>query len=340
MKWVGQDSSEKSSYPTHSAPEMPAHGHENCTDPTHEDTYGIVFFSWTLFKFAAELGHLISLLEIIRAHESGLRLDRDSRRIRDASRTFWTRGIYKAFGLVAGLMGPFVLIPAFLQTVFKVALASLYSLCLRVSQSNIPTGQLGPGGHSSGRITQRGGPMPGYMSHYPGTLQTPFYDSHGSWRSRWADRLWRASRILHRPNVRFAIKAGGGAAILASPAFIMSTRPIFETIQGQWALVSFFVVMSPTVGQSTYMGFQRTVGTLVGVSGAVIAYNIFPDDNIWLPVFGLLFAIPCFYVIVATPARASSGRLVLLAYNLVARTCSLQFCRLLFTDQVLLCDSI
>lgn len=283
-----------------------------------EDTYLVVFYAWTLSEFAGELKRLIPHLEVVRKHEGHLAHDQQRARTNDNTPTLcgWTWHLVRE--LLTTIFRPLVLLPAFLAAIVKVAVSSFYSLCQKVGQDVIPSGQF----DSSGRPSRRNGPsVPGYMPHYPGTLQTPPHHDDEGWRSRWADRLWRATRLFHRNNVRFAIKAGGGAAVLAMPAFIMRTRPLFERIQGQWALVSYFVVMSPTVGQSTYMGLQRTAGTIIGALAATIAYNIFPDDNVGLPLFGLLFVVPCFYIIVATPARASSGRLVLLAYNLTARKC-------------------
>ncbi len=48
------------------------------------------------------------------------------------------------------------------------------------------------------------------------------------------------------------------------------------------------------------------------------SYKLFPDNNIVLPIFGVLFSIPCFRYIVGKPQLASSGRFVLLTYNLTA----------------------
>lgn len=47
-------------------------------------------------------------------------------------------------------------------------------------------------------------------------------------------------------------------------------------------------------------------------------YKLFPDNNVVLPLFGALFSIPCFWYIVGKPQLASSGRFVLLTYNLTA----------------------
>ena len=49
---------------------------------------------------------------------------------------------------------------------------------------------------------------------------------------------------------------------------------------------------------------------------AVGIYTAFPDNPYVLSIFGFFFSLPCFYYIVATPEYATSGRFVLLTYNL------------------------
>ena len=53
--------------------------------------------------------------------------------------------------------------------------------------------------------------------------------------------------------------------------------------------------------------------------GAVVAagvYSLFPENGIVLSIFGFFFSLPCFYYIVAKPEYATTGRFVLLTYNL------------------------
>ncbi|PWN51920.1 hypothetical protein IE53DRAFT_405416 [Violaceomyces palustris] len=130
--------------------------------------------------------------------------------------------------------------------------------------------------------------------------------------------VWSIGEFLRQPDTKFAIKAGVGSAILASPAFFKSTRHVFNEYKGQWALVSFMVVLSPTVGQSNQMSLHRIIGTILGAASAYGIYTLFPDNNVILPIFGFFFSIPCFKYIVGHPQYASSGRFVLLTYNLTA----------------------
>lgn len=102
-----------------------------------------------------------------------------------------------------------------------------------------------------------------------------------------------------------------------------ATRPTFKEYKGEWALISFMVVLNPTVGQSNQMGVHRVAGTIVGAIVAAAAYYVFPDNNVALPLIGALFSIPCFRYIVGKPALASTGRFVLLTFNLTARECGI-----------------
>lgn len=47
-------------------------------------------------------------------------------------------------------------------------------------------------------------------------------------------------------------------------------------------------------------------------------YSLFPHNPYVLSIFGACFSMPCFYYIVSKPQYSTSGRFVLLAYNLTA----------------------
>jgi hypothetical protein len=49
---------------------------------------------------------------------------------------------------------------------------------------------------------------------------------------------------------------------------------------------------------------------------AATAYTLFHKTPAILAVFGFLFSMPCFYYIIAKPQYATTGRFVLLTYNL------------------------
>ncbi|CAO1632568.1 unnamed protein product [Sympodiomycopsis kandeliae] len=157
--------------------------------------------------------------------------------------------------------------------------------------------------------------FPSVSRHAPNTAQTPRVVTM---QQKFCHLLWRIGEFFRQRDVKFAIKAGVGCAILASPAFIYSTRDTFREYKGEWALISFMVVLSPTVGQSNQMSLHRVLGTIAGAIVAVVAYLLFPDNNVVLPIIGAIFSIPCFWYIVGKPSLASTGRFVLLTFNLTA----------------------
>lgn len=138
----------------------------------------------------------------------------------------------------------------------------------------------------------------------------------GSFVAQLKFSIWRLGIHLRDPSIRFAIKAGVGAAILATPAFLESTRPTWIVYRGEWALVSYMVVMSPTVGITKTMAVGRLVGTFVGASVAILLYSNYSRQPLLLAFLGALFSIWPFYIILAIPSRAASGRFVLLTFNL------------------------
>jgi hypothetical protein len=55
-----------------------------------------------------------------------------------------------------------------------------------------------------------------------------------------------------------------------------------------------------------------------GAGVAVIAFVLFSPYPALLALFGFFFSLPCFYYIVGKPQYATTGRFVLLSYNLTA----------------------
>ncbi|OBZ71051.1 Uncharacterized protein C26F1.08c [Grifola frondosa] len=130
--------------------------------------------------------------------------------------------------------------------------------------------------------------FPKIKPHAPNTIQTPAR-SNLTFIGRVKQSLWALGARLKENDLQYAIKAGMALAILASPAFFDSTRPIFTEYRGEWALISFFVVISPTVGATNFLGVHRVLGTLLGAATAA--------------------------------AYATSARFVLLTYNLTCLYC-------------------
>ena len=79
--------------------------------------------------------------------------------------------------------------------------------------------------------------FPKVRPHAPDTIQTPSWDSL-TLTGKIDRTAWQIGKRLTERDTKFAIKAGMAAAILASPAFIESTRSTFLTFFGDWALIS------------------------------------------------------------------------------------------------------
>lgn len=85
--------------------------------------------------------------------------------------------------------------------------------------------------------------FPKVRPHAPDTIQTPSWNSL-SLLGKIDRSIWLIGKRLTERDTKFAIKAGMATAILASPAFIDSTRPTFVAYFGDWALISVSHIMS------------------------------------------------------------------------------------------------
>ncbi|KAI0058126.1 hypothetical protein BV25DRAFT_1811380 [Artomyces pyxidatus] len=162
--------------------------------------------------------------------------------------------------------------------------------------------------------------FPKVRPHAPNTVQTPSRAGLSFWR-RFQLSLWAIGGRMKDHDIKYAIKAGMATAMLAAPAFFDATRPTFMEYRGEWALISFFVVMSPTIGATNFLSVHRILGTLFGAVTAATVYTLFHENAVILSIFGFVYSLPCFYLIVATPQYATTGRFLLLTYNLTCLYC-------------------
>ncbi|KAG2015556.1 hypothetical protein CC2G_008817 [Coprinopsis cinerea AmutBmut pab1-1] len=162
--------------------------------------------------------------------------------------------------------------------------------------------------------------FPKIRPHAPDTLQTPSMSQLTFW-GRMKHRVWELSKLPKQRNVKYAMRAGIAIALLAMPAFFDATRPYFVEFQGDWALVSTFVVISPTIGATNFISIQRILGTLAGATVAACIYSLFPENAVVLALFGFFFSIPCFYTGITRPRHMTASRFVLLTYNLTCLYC-------------------
>ncbi|KAK9433329.1 Fusaric acid resistance protein-like-domain-containing protein [Lipomyces doorenjongii] len=131
-------------------------------------------------------------------------------------------------------------------------------------------------------------------------------------------RLWRALRMFRRNDVKYGIKVGVGAMIFTLPAFFNETRDIFYHYRGEWGLISFVIVMNISIGSTLSAAFYRILGTVIGTSSAYVAWQLFPSNNIALPIVGFFIALICFHMILTGRPNTVFGRFILLTFNLTA----------------------
>lgn len=273
-----------------SNPQNTVHGENSLlTGPDHEHVFLVYFFIFTLQEFARELVSLVDAMERIYTFEQA----------RLVQRSFW----WKVF--------------------------------VRIGQTLRNIRHWGKSGKSSqGRSGLRrtlsvyiipehraAHPFfPKIRPHAPNTIQTPSRDKLSFWR-KMKRTIWEIGIRLTERDAKYAIKAGMATAILSAPAFFDATRPTFVKYYGDWALISYFIVISPTIGATNYLSLQRVLGTLFGAAVAAATYSFFPEDAVFLAVFGFIFSLPCFYFAVVKPQYLSASRFVLLTYNLTCLYC-------------------
>ncbi|KAK9313902.1 Fusaric acid resistance protein-like-domain-containing protein [Lipomyces starkeyi] len=131
-------------------------------------------------------------------------------------------------------------------------------------------------------------------------------------------RLWRALRTFRRNDVKYGIKVGVGAMIFTMPAFFNETRDIFYHYRGEWGLISFVIVMNISIGSTLSAAFYRILGTVIGTFSAYVAWQLFPSNNIALPIVGFFIALICFHIILTGRPNTVFGRFILLTFNLTA----------------------
>ncbi|KAG7098252.1 hypothetical protein E1B28_000214 [Marasmius oreades] len=280
------------------------------TSQDNEHVFLVYFFIFTLQEFSRELVSLVDAMERIYAVEQ--------------QRTMWSRWWGRLYtGFVGGIRG----------------LWRGDRRRRRRRAGNRNSSDVNPssksksrhGGTLRRRISQYINPeklnadgtrpwFPKIKPHAPDTILTPSRKNL-SFMGKMKQRLWAFGKRLTERDAKYAIKTGMATAILASPAFFDSTRPMFIRWYGDWALISYFVVMSPTVGGTNFMGVHRVLGTLFSAVVAATVYSLFPENAVVLAVFGFFYSIPCFYFLVGQPKYAPSARFVLLTYNLTCLYC-------------------
>ncbi|KAK1593356.1 ribosomal protein L19 [Colletotrichum navitas] len=129
-----------------------------------------------------------------------------------------------------------------------------------------------------------------------------------------SQQLLKSLRVLARDDIRFGVKVGFGAMVWAACAFIPATRPTYQHWRGEWGLLSFMIVASMTVGAANTTGTARFIGTIAGVSFAMIAWALSQGNGFVLAFLGWMVSFFSFYMMLVK-SNAPFGRITLLSWN-------------------------
>ncbi|KAJ3023607.1 hypothetical protein HKX48_002155 [Thoreauomyces humboldtii] len=112
----------------------------------------------------------------------------------------------------------------------------------------------------------------------------------------WSVRIWAALSSLKDFEARFALKTAITVSLLSLPAFLDVTQDMFHDYRMHWALSTFVVVMTPSVGGTNAAGLWRLLGTWFGAGMAVIAGVLFPGSSSGLLFMSALVCVPSMHI--------------------------------------------
>ncbi|KAI8810465.1 hypothetical protein BJ742DRAFT_178015 [Cladochytrium replicatum] len=115
--------------------------------------------------------------------------------------------------------------------------------------------------------------------------------------------------------VRFGIKFAVAFLILSWPTYVFPTE--YSKVRGDSAMITLFVVLSPTVGGSLSTSIFRIFGTIAGAVFGFIVWRIAPGNPVVGSVGALVFSLPWWWVLFSAPAYARLGINALLTFGLV-----------------------
>lgn len=128
-------------------------------------------------------------------------------------------------------------------------------------------------------------------------------------------QLYNKLHFLRREDIRYAIKVGVGAAMIAMLSFIPATQDLYAHWRLQWALVTYMFVCSMTIGAANTTTFQRLLGTCEGAAIAIVVWIVCLGNVVALALMSWLISVFCFWLIIEKK-QGPMGRFILLTYNL------------------------
>lgn len=131
-----------------------------------------------------------------------------------------------------------------------------------------------------------------------------------------SSRLWELTKFFRGVDFQFGLRVALGALLLESLAFFPFTSHIFSEWRGEWALVTFCIIMNKSLGGTVMTVKWRFLGTFLGAFLAYWVWVLFYPNVILMALSGFLVSIPCFGIILYWKANNAFGRFILLTYNL------------------------
>ncbi|KAI8340479.1 Fusaric acid resistance protein-like-domain-containing protein [Chlamydoabsidia padenii] len=157
-----------------------------------------------------------------------------------------------------------------------------------------------------------------FQPNNPHTLDTLHTPTPSNFVHSFRLGLWSFFSWFRKYQVRYAIKAGLTALVLASMAFIPSTQLYFQTYRMEWTLITALAVMTPTVGGTNFIAVLQLGATVFGVVIGSLVYRFFSDYHVIVfIVLTWLLSLPCFWMVLHEPKYGKFGQFTLLAYTLV-----------------------
>ncbi|GME66985.1 unnamed protein product [[Candida] boidinii] len=129
-------------------------------------------------------------------------------------------------------------------------------------------------------------------------------------------RLWSLTKFVRRVDVQFGFRVGVGAFFIAIFAYLDLTKNTFVDWRGEWALVTYSIIMNKSLGGTNMTVKWRFIGVGIGCVVAYYVWVIFSDYVLLMALCGFLFSMPCFYIILYWKQNNAFGRFILLTYNL------------------------
>lgn len=131
-------------------------------------------------------------------------------------------------------------------------------------------------------------------------------------------KLWSFFSFFRRVEVQFGIRVGLGAFVLASLAYLPQTKEWFMEWRGEWALVTYSIIMNKSLGGTTMTINWRFLGTFLGAFAAYSIWTLSDGDVYALCFTGWLISVFCFNIILNWKENNAYGRFILLTYNITA----------------------